>query len=540
MSSISRKQSSNGKPKGRGLGYVPVKGASSRKRFVQGDNYKELKEAFERHKGDPVIDLDGSPEIRTRVDRLNKLLEMVEPVPAEWLSNGSWGEDENSSNSFNSFNGDAGSEDDSIHFIRSTPPTLSDAAYHGFIGDFLKRVDRYTEATDAGVLAHMLTAIGSIIGPGPHVWGGGEQPARLNVALVGPTSSGRKGTSSVPVNMLMELVAPSFWKEQLVRGLSSGEGLIAKVSDQRVKTKTPTKKAVPGRRKASSPQRGDGWRIIPAEKRLCVVEPEFSKVLMQTRRDGNILSQILRETFDSGNLAVLTRDPLHANNAHICITGHITPEELKRRLSEMEMANGFGNRFLWLYVKSDKMMPNAPPLPQSVLKEFADRLKPILAFARKQGRLKMDATASKLWEKVYASLRADQPGLSGALIARGESIVLRLALLYALLDKSRPVRREHLNAALAVWDYNEASVQLLFGEKSGNSLADSLYRLLRTGPMMKKDIYKHTSSKAGEIDNALAELKQAGLVRRLTRKPPGRGRPAEVWERIEPESGQTN
>ena len=104
----------------------------------------------------------------------------------------------------------------------------------------------------------------------------------------------------------MKKVDLAFWEEQCVSGLSSGEGLIQKVSDERTRNEDGT------------------WEITPVEKRLYVVESEFSRILMQTRRNGNILSQVLRETFDSGKLGVLTRNPLHAHNAHICVTGHIT------------------------------------------------------------------------------------------------------------------------------------------------------------------------------------------------------------------------
>src|SRR5262249_41685218 len=114
---------------------------------------------------------------------------------------------------------------------------------------------------------------------------------------------------------------------------------------------------------------------IPVEKRLYVVEEEFSKVLAQIRRDGNILSQILRESYESGNLAVLTRkNPIQAVGAHITVTGHIPPEELFDRFNHVEMANGFGNRFLWFAVHSDKVFPFCEPIPVGVYDDFGRHL----------------------------------------------------------------------------------------------------------------------------------------------------------------------
>ncbi len=41
--------------------------------------------------------------------------------------------------------------------------------------------------------------------------------------------------------------------------------------------------------------------------------------------------------------------------------------------------------------------------------------------------------------------------------------MIRLALLYALLDSSDNIRSEHLKAAVAFWKYAEDSARLIFG-----------------------------------------------------------------------------
>src|SRR5262249_6215996 len=87
-----------------------------------------------------------------------------------------------------------------IPVIRIIPPVLGEPAYHGPIGQFLRAVARHTEATDAGILAHLLPAVGTVIGPRPHAYAGTKQFARVNTVLVGPTSTGRKGTAGAPVD----------------------------------------------------------------------------------------------------------------------------------------------------------------------------------------------------------------------------------------------------------------------------------------------------------------------------------------------------
>jgi len=398
--------------------------------------------------------------------------------------------------------------DSLIPLISLSPPVLCDAALPGLVGEFVRAVEPYLEATPAGILAHLLPAVAAMIGSGPTIWGGGDQPARLNVALVGPTSTGRKGTSFVPVNMVMgqlDVIQRTLWQKACVRGLSSGEGLI-----QRLATEKDCKS-------------------------LFVLEAEFSKVLAHARREGNILTQIMRECFDSGNLSVLTKaNPLHVRDAHVCIVGHITKEELVARFREVDMANGFGNRFMWAYVKSSSSLPDAPPMPDRLLTSFGERLSAVLAEASKRRRLERDEEAGALWRAVYPYLKAEKPGLTGAMLARGEAIVLRLALIYTLLDECHQIRRPHLEAALAFWRYSEQSIELIFGtagQQTGNSLADKLYELLGGGPLATSEFYRHVAKPAQDIQAALTYLESLGRVRKTKVVAAGPGRPAERWER---------
>lgn len=396
-----------------------------------------------------------------------------------------------------------------------TPPVLAKAAYRGLIGKFLSAVAPFTEATDPGVLAHLLPAIGTLIGPGPHLYAGSRQPARLNMGLVGHTNSGRKGTSFGPVDLLMERVDPVFWKDQKVSGLSSGEGLIVKVADRRTTDE-------------------DGNVIIePVEKRVYVIEPEFSRVLANIRREGNILSPVVRESFDSGDLCTLTVNPRQAAGAHISMAFHITPEELAQRLDSIELMNGFGNRILWFVVHSDKVMASTKPIPVAKLDEFAPHLRKLRGLPQRP--MQLDQDAAKAWETIYPELRQDKPGLAGAATARRAAMVLRMALIYALVDdpKAREVKAVHLRAALAVQDYCEASAAMLFASGSGDPLGDKILALLATGPMTRSEFNRHLSPRQkDEVDGVLERLEAASRIRQARVPHQGAGRPATRWELV--------
>ena len=117
---------------------------------------------------------------------------------------------------------------------------------------------------------------------------------------------------------------------------------------------------------------------------------------------------------------------------------------------------------------------------------------------------------------------------------RGSAIVLRLALIYAVLQpKSRRahlIYPTHLRAALAVWNYCRESAELLFGSRSGTAIGDRILSLLANGPMKRNQFTDHIAHPAGKIDAALRSLEAAGRIRMTKKKPDGPGRPAEVWE----------
>ena len=114
---------------------------------------------------------------------------------------------------------------------------------------------------------------------------------------------------------------------------------------------------------------------------------------------------------------------------------------------------------------------------------------------------------------------------------RAEAQVLRLSLLYALLDGVGVIRAEHLLAALAVWEYAEASARYIFGDALGNPIADRVLDQLRTAPegltrTEIRDLFgRH--GKGSDIDIALRTLVEMGLVRR--EHVDTNGRPAERW-----------
>jgi hypothetical protein len=263
-----------------------------------------------------------------------------------------------------------------------------------------------------------------------------------------------------------------------------------------------------------------------------VSEPEFASALKTMTRDGNTLSAQLRQAWDSGELRVLTRNsPLQATNSHVSLISHITRPELLRYLNSTELANGFGNRFLWASVKRVRLLPEGGDLQANALDGVIERAKAAIEFALTAQEIKRDSESRDMWLGVYPALTADRPGLLGSILARSEAQTMRLALLYALLDCNPVIQRRHLEAALAIMDFVTASAEWIFGELYGEPDADQILAALRENPngltrTQINSLFNRHRSQA-QIETALLTLENGQLAHRQTENTAGR--PLERW-----------
>jgi hypothetical protein len=388
------------------------------------------------------------------------------------------------------------------------PAPPDPAAYHGLSGAIVQKIAPHTEADPAAILTQLLVCCGALIGRDAYfqVEATRHHPNEF-VVLVGDSAKARKGSSFDHVARLLAHADPAF-TARLTTGLSSGEGLIWAVRD---------------------PQGPDPGA---ADKRLLVIEPEFATVLKSTGRELSTLSPTLRSAWDGRPLALLTRTaPARATEAHISIIGHITQTELRRHTTTVEIANGFLNRFIFAAVRRVRLLPEGgdpDPLKRTGLGRY---LTSVLTHAHTAGKVTLTPEARELWWHTYPQLTHPANGLLGQLTARAEAHVIRLALLYTLLDGQKTIQPEHLHAALALWDYAERSAAWALGQTTGDSLAEHIHAALTRSPdgltrTQIRDLCQRNLP-ADRVEQALTALAAAGRAQQQ-RTHTG-GRPAELW-----------
>ena len=201
------------------------------------------------------------------------------------------------------------------------PDQLAEEAFHGLTGDVVSAIEAHTEADPAALPVNFLVYFGNAVGRAPHAVAEADRHGtNLFAVQVGETAKGRKGSGYGHLRELFQRVDPGWTGDRVMGNLSSGEGLGWHVRDSVEKEETVKEKGHPT---------GEHQTVVVDlgidDKRLLAYESEFASVLKVLTREGNTLSALVRQAWDSGTLRTLTKNnPVVATDAQISILGHIT------------------------------------------------------------------------------------------------------------------------------------------------------------------------------------------------------------------------
>jgi phage/plasmid primase-like uncharacterized protein len=159
-------------------------------------------------------------------------------------------------------------------------PQPDPACLYGLVGDVARAASATTEANPYAVAMNFLAYLGAAVGRGCYMPVGNTwHHGRLFTLHIGRSGRGRKGDAVSLIHRIDKAVRkkqPFLAPQVHSGGLSTREGLVLLIHDGFNEGKN---------------------NEVPAieDKRLWVVESEFSNVLHQSKRDGNTLSAALRD-----------------------------------------------------------------------------------------------------------------------------------------------------------------------------------------------------------------------------------------------------
>lgn len=351
-------------------------------------------------------------------------------------------------------------EDDFIEDTVIAPPKPTEAMFYGFAGEVGRIAAHGTETNPVAAMLAYLSFLGANVGRDTFLFiNNTYHHPRLFTMHIGGTAAGGKGDSQQLTHRIrqhIELTHSGLLGMTHSGGLSSREGLAGLIHD------------------------GYGENKAIDDKRLWVTESEFANVLHQGRREGNTLSTALRDAWDGSDIKPATKKRTTASSApHIGIHANITPTELKSLLSARDIHNGFLNRFLMVFSENVGLVAFPKPTPEATLKGLATETADIIRFAKggypaSSNTLEMHLSeaARDYYETVYPVLKQRHDSeLITALLARRAPYALRLAMLFALTDKTRVIEAKHLYTAVAWVNYWKATIQYVFADQAASPQA---------------------------------------------------------------------
>jgi hypothetical protein len=370
------------------------------------------------------------------------------------------------------------------------PPKLDPLALYGVCGEIVRILEPHTEADPAAILLTLLTGLGNIMGRNPYfITDGASQHTNLFTAIVGDSSSGRKGTSWENTKGILKAVDPDWSSSKVMSGIGSGEGVIQQLKDS-----------------------DDPTIEMLSDKRLMIKEGEFAQTLQVMSRHGNTVSPLIRDAWDGTDLQNLTKNnPMKASNTHISLIAHVTRAELNRLLGGVELGNGFANRVLWCHSSRSKVLPRGSKLAAGAFDSQIGKIKEAIGKIRTDEPFEVtsSAKADVYWVEIYEPLTTSKVGRWGDVTRRGAAQVVRISIIFALLEGKKEVNLAHLKAAEAVWKYCNESARWAFEDHQFSFPAMKILTALDYEPMTRTEITTKVFNKnllKKEIDSALVEI----------------------------------
>jgi len=386
------------------------------------------------------------------------------------------------------------------------PAPMEPAAFHGVAGEIVRIIAPETEACPESILVQLVAMMGCAFGPRPHfrIFGTVHR-CNLDVCLVSETGQGRKGTAFDAVNWLLKQAYPGWDRPR--RGLVSGEGLIEKADKQR------------------GP--------------LLVLETEFGGTLGIMGRQGNSLCAVFKQAWDGPYLDVTTKNhSISCDNAYVTLVAHMTYNDVATKLSSDDIQSGLINRMLISHSYSSRKLPRGgsekaarqalDPLVKPIIDaiDFAQKWDDSVPYFR-------DPEAEAMWEPLYTGpLTSVRAGLYGAATVRRPVLIMRMAMIYAILDQEKYIGPAHLKAALAIWEYCDRTAAHIWGKPQTEGNLGKLLAFMETANvgLTRKEINRRAFGShlpTPELERLLNQAQASGqLVYRLMKT---KGRDRHEW-----------
>lgn len=386
--------------------------------------------------------------------------------------------------------------------------TLPDAVWSNPLAtEYVRRVGTCTEAPDSFHLAGFLAAVG--IGLGRSVWA--TQSRRiypnLYLAIIGDSGRGRKSTA---LHMAIEMLRKVDPGPVLLKSLGSSEALLEQLAEAEMTDE----------QKSAFHERGVSPKVMHRRVILCF--DEISQFLQKSRNDSSSsLIQTVVEAFDCPEQLDHTtrRLKLVAHVPTLSFMGCSNAFWLERFSTLSEVLGGFSNRFIYIDGERKPPMPKPPPPP--AMNDLVEQIHTALARYRNNPKeLEFTPAADELWARWYCECYElpTHSNTASILFQRAQVNAIKIATIYAVLDRETHIDTRHLEAGIGLVLYSGRVVSGSLGTVGENDSSKMERKILaylkRVGARTARDIYTYVDGFANmkAVRDCLDALSANGVL----------------------------
>jgi hypothetical protein len=359
---------------------------------------------------------------------------------------------------------------------------LPEVVKAGLIGEYIELMAPTSEASESFHLGVGLTVAGAIMGRHVRVNFSGPLYGNLFTLLVGVSGRSRKDTA---IRRGRDFMWQSFSDGTVQRyipvsvltDIASSEGLLGALENQ---------------------------------PNILLYLTELSKLMAKGRRESTrTIFGTLMEAFDTPprmmNLSLKSK--IVAENPYLSILSATQPKILEDLMSDAEVYSGFINRWLIIPGEPRGSIAWPPPVDAQISALLLERMhKSIFDGFPEHAELTLSADARSFWSDWYdADHAVARTEDEGAMRGRYATLIVKVALIYAVLDGEHLLTRAHLERGIALIEWMWGHVARMLpewgGVKDGRIEAKILKLLTERGPMRKRDLQSYCKSRTwGPVD----------------------------------------
>lgn len=366
------------------------------------------------------------------------------------------------------------------------PTPMPAGAIVGWLREYVDLAEPTTESSESFHAACMMTVMGACIGKRVGIFHASDALyANFYTLLIGRSGNSRKDTS-IRRALRMPQFAPPRGEPlttlgtpfRVVHDISSAEGLIA---------------------------------MLKKNNNLLLYATEFSKVMSNaTRESTRSIAPTLIEAFDTPSTIqnntkanIEANDPQEAKNPYVSILTGIQPKVMAKLIGEEEQYSGFLNRWLLVVGGGTGPRPDPPDFDEESGWRLMKRAMDAIHSYPDGTLLRFSEEAKQRWHQWYIESypNGESSEQEDAMSVRLGTIIKKIALVYAVLERSPAVDLNHLEAGIVMVNWSWAHTKALlptFGEQTDAKISRLIVETLeRRGPTHRRKMQQLIGRSSG-------------------------------------------